>query len=145
MEDLKTMLDKGMSIVEIDNAINQFFVSIDGYSDQLKLTYVLLHLIQEGSRLLRSIDAKDFISQMKERINEVEEQSKTLFKEYNALFLQNKEIVEVLLNGNGKQASGINNEIKELLSKYDLIIKELVRTKESLPIEKQLEQEKNYQ
>lgn len=145
MEDFKTMLDKGMSIVEIDNAINQFFVSIDGYSDQLKLTYVLLHLIQEGSRLLRSIDAKDFISQMKERINEVEEQSKTLFKEYNALFLQNKEIVEVLLNGNGKQASGINNEIKELLSKYDLIIKELVRTKESLPIEKQLEQEKNYQ
>lgn len=132
MEDLKSMLDKGMPIVDINNNVNQFVDSADGYPDKLKLTCVLLNLIQSGLNCLRSVDFDDFTLQIKERIDEVENQSKELCEVYGTHLLQDEAIVDVLINGKDPQGADIQQQIQKLLSEYDAVIKKLVKQRESL-------------
>ena len=143
MEDLKAMLDKGMSIAEIKETINQFVDSARDYADtdKLKLTFVLLNLIQEGTSVLRTISVNDFTKQINERIDEVEKEYKTLSDEYNVHFKQDNEIVSILIDKEDKKLASLQNDINNLLSKYDSIIKEIVKIREALPIEKQIEKE----
>lgn len=80
MEDIKTMLDNKLPIAEIKDSIHRYIYSANSYPDKLSLTIVMLHLIQEGANMLQSVDTKDFISQIVEKINEIEKQTKKLFK-----------------------------------------------------------------
>lgn len=143
MEDLKTMLDKGMSIADINKAVNQFIDSAEGYkdTDKLKLTFILLNLIQKGATALCTIDVSDFISKIKKKIDEMEQEKETLSKEYEAHLEQNDKIISILSNENNYEISNIQRKIQDLLSDYDGIIKELVKLREKLPIEKQIEKE----
>lgn len=143
MEDLKTMLDKGMSIADINKAVNQFIDSAESYKDmdKLKLAFVLLNLIQKGATALCTIDVSDFISKIKKKIDEMEQEKETLSKEYKVHLEQNDKIISILSNENNYEISNIQRKIQDLLSDYDGIIKELVKLREKLPIEKQIEKE----
>lgn len=142
MADLKTMLDNNMSITDINNNVNQFIGSANGHADKLKLTFVALHLLQEGSKLLCSVDTAAFISELRCEINNIETQTADLSKEYNAHLAQDDEIYALIMDGNDNQILNIQKQIHELLSKYDDKIRRLVEVRDELPIEKQLEQEK---
>ena len=55
MEDLKTMLNE-YSIERVNQNIKQFFQSAEGYPDKLKLAFVMVNLLEEGTNLLSSIE-----------------------------------------------------------------------------------------
>jgi len=141
MEDLKTMMGK-WSIEDINKQVNEFVRSADQHDDKLKLTVVLLNLIDESSKLLQSIDRKDFISEVEKEVEKISNQADVLSKEYNEHLKQNKEIAEVLSKRNDSQITQLQNQIRDLLKEYDTAIKKLVEAREKLPIEKQLEEEK---
>lgn len=142
MEDLKTLLDKGMSIVDINRNTSEFIHTADGYPDKLKLVYVLLNLIQEGTESLRSVNMSDFISQIRGRVDEIEKQSGALSMEYGTHLKQNNEITNLLTKTSDNRIAEIQRQVRELLLEYDRLVKSLVEIRDRLPIEKQLEQEK---
>ena len=81
MEDLKTILENNMSIVDINDKVNRFVDSAKDYDDKLKLTFVALNLIQKASELAHSIDSNAFITQIKDRIGDIEKQAKIISEE----------------------------------------------------------------
>jgi archaellum component FlaC len=141
MENLKILLDS-YPLSEVNQATNQFVHSADGYNNKLKLTFVLLNLIHEEIGLLQSVNSSEFISDIRERVEELNQQAGSLAEEYHAQLLQNNEIQEILSDKKSTRVSDIQAQIDSLLQDYDKIIKALVEIRDSLSIEKQLEQEK---
>ena len=141
MDNLKSLMDS-RTIADIFQTMHQFIHSADVYGNKLKLTFVLMNLIQEESKLLLSISREEFISEIRSRIDELIEQSDSLGEEYLAQLTQNNAIVEVLSNSSGNRISDLQSQIGSLLSEYDRLIKALVDIRDHLPIEKQLEEEK---
>lgn len=134
MEDLKTMLDNKMPIVEIKDSIHRYIYSANSYPNKLSLTIVLLHLIQEGANMLQSVDTKDFISQIVEKINEIEKQTKSLSEQYHTHLNQNDTIIDALRNNDNAQVIEMQRQLHDILSTYDGIIKTLVEERERLPL-----------
>ena len=141
MENLKILLDS-YPLSEVNQATNQFVHSADGYNNKLKLTFVLLNLIHEEIGLLQSVNSSEFISDIRMRVDELNQQAGSLAEEYHAQLLQNNEIQEILSDKKSTRVSDIQAQIDSLLQDYDKIIKALVEIRDSLPIEKQLEQER---
>lgn len=135
MEDIKTMLDNKMPIAEIKDSIHRYVYSANSYPDKLSLTIVMLHLIQEGTNILQSVDTRDFISQIIEKINEIEKQTKSLSEQYHTHLNQNDTIIDALRNNDNAQVIEMQRQLHDILSTYDGIIKTLVeeRDKMSLP------------
>ena len=142
MEELKTMLDNNMPVADINSLVNQFIVSANGHQDKIKLTFVALNLFQEGLKLLKTVDSNVFIKQVKDRIDEVEKQYKSVKEEYAVHLEQNDNIIGVLNDKNNCKITEIQKQIQNLLLYYDGIIKELVEARDKLPIEIQIVQEK---
>ena len=140
MEDLKNMMDS-LPIAEINQQIGQFIHSADGYDNKLKVTFVLLNLIQEAAQLLGSVDSNEFISEVRKRVNELDKQSTSLAEAYHTQMAQNDEIVDMLSDNTNNRIADIQNQIGILLSEYDNIVRMLVEVRDNLPIEKQLEKE----
>lgn len=134
MEDLKTMLDKGMPIEEIKDSINKFFNSAYGYPDKLSLVFAMFNILRECSNLLHSIDKKDFTSQIIERINEIEKQTKVILEEYHAHLNQNDTIINVLSN-NDTQVKEMQKQIHDLLLTYDGIIEKFVDERKRMSLQ----------
>ena len=141
MEDLKTILENNMSIVDIDDKVNRFVDSAKDYDDKLKLTFVALNLLKKGSELLKSVDPNDFISQVTEKINEMKKEKETLSKEYGFHLEQNDNIISVF-GDKTDQIIEKQKKIQTLLSEYDEIIKKLVEQRETLSVEQQISIEK---
>lgn len=141
MENLKILLDS-YPLSEVNQAIKQFVHSADGYKNKLKLTFALLNLIHEETGLLQSVNSSEFISDIRKRVDELDQQAGSLADEYHAQLLQNNEIQEILSDKKSTRVTDIQAQIDSLLQDYDRIIKTLVEIRDSLPIEKQLEQEK---
>ena len=141
MENLKSLMDS-RTIADIFQTMHQFIHSADGYGNKLKLTFVLMNLIRGGTELLQSVDSSEFISDIRKRVNELDQQAGSLAEEYHAQLLQDNEIQEILSDNTSTRVSDIQGQIDVLLQEYDKIIKALVELRDSLPIEKQIEQEK---
>lgn len=134
MEDIKTMLDNKMPIAEIKDSIHRYVYSANSYPDKLSLTIVMLHLIQEGTNILQSVDTRDFISQIIEKINEIEKQTKSLSEQYHTHLNQNDTIIDALRNNDNAQVIEMQRQLHDILSTYDGIIKTLVEERERLPL-----------
>lgn len=134
MEDIKTMLDNKLPIAEIKDSIHRYIYSANSYPDKLSLTIVMLHLIQEGANMLQSVDTKDFISQIVEKINEIEKQTKSLSEQYHTHLNQNDTIIDALRNNDNAQVIEMQRQLHDILSTYDGIIKTLVEERERLPL-----------
>lgn len=134
MEDIKAMLDNKLPIAEIKDSIHRYIYSANSYPDKLSLTIVMLHLIQEGANMLQSVDTKDFISQIVEKINEIEKQTKSLSEQYHTHLNQNDTIIDALRNNDNAQVIEMQRQLHDILSTYDGIIKTLVEERERLPL-----------
>lgn len=140
-ETLKIMLDKKLPITDINSSISLFVHSADDYPDKLKVTFIILNLIKEATGLLHSISLNDFNSQVKEKVNEIDSQAKSLVELYNMHLQQNKDIASLLTDGDDNGMVDLQHKIEELLKAYDGVLKKLVEYRDRLPIEKQIEQE----
>ena len=70
MKDLYQMLENKRPIKEIEKSITESFDNIKDFQDKLKLVFILLHILQEGSKLLSSINSDDFITILKNKMVE---------------------------------------------------------------------------
>lgn len=140
-ETLKIMLDKKLPITDINSSINLFVHSADDYPDKLKVTFIILNLIQEAAGLLHSISLNDFNSQVKDKVDEIDSQAKSLVELYNTHLQQNKDIASLLTDGEDNGMVDLQHKIEELLNAYDGVLRRLVEYRDRLPIEKQIEQE----
>ena len=140
-ENLKTMMES-KSINEIEQELTEFVRSGDGYENKLKLTFVLLSIIEAGTQSLQSVDLGDFITQIKNKVEETRLQASATSDEFNAHINQDDEITGLLVGRENNRIAVIQGEVRSLLKEYDSIIKNLVQIHDQLPIEKQLEQEK---
>ena len=86
MEDLKALMEQ-QPIMQVNQTIQQFVHSADGYDNKLKLTFVLLNMLQEGIQLLLSTDSEEFLSKVRKRIAELDKQSKGLADVYHMQLL----------------------------------------------------------
>ena len=75
-------------------------------------------------------------------MDELNQQAGSLKDEYHTQLFQDNEIQELLADKTSTRVADIQAQIGSLLQDYDKIIKALVEIRDSLPIEKQLEQEK---
>ena len=141
-ENLKTMMES-KSINEIEQELTEFVRSGDGYENKLKLTFVLLSIIEAGTQSLQSVDLGDFITQIKNKVEETRLQASATSDEFNAHINQDDEITGLLVGRENNRIAVIQGEVRSLLKEYDSIIKKLVQIHDQLPIEKQLEQENN--
>ena len=141
MEDLCSMMDT-LSIAEIDSRVGEYVRAGDGYGNKLKHTFTLLSLLQHTLQSLKSVDSKDFISQVRDRINEVDCESSAVSQVFHVHLLQNNDIADVLGGWSDRDVAQIRKDVEQSLLKYDGLIKGLVRLRESLPLEKQMEAER---
>lgn len=140
-ENLKAMMES-KSINEIEQELTEFVHSGDGYENKLKLTFVLLSIIEAGTQSLQSVDFGDFITQVKNKVEETRLQASATSDEFNVHINQDNEITGGLVGKENHRIAVIQDEVRSLLKEYDSIIKKLVQIHDQLPIEKQLEQEK---
>ena len=123
MEDLKTILDSSMPIVEIKDAIKQFLQSAYDYLDKLRLTVVAMSLLQESSNLIGTVDPDVFISQVKNQISEIESTAKAVSKGYKTWITQNDKVINTINSSSDSEISKMQLKIQMLLSEYDDIIR----------------------
>lgn len=142
MEDLKTMMDS-LPIVDVNKNVHQFIHSADEYENRLKKVFVLLSLISEAAKMIKAVGTDDFISDICESINKLEQDAKKLEAEYRAQLMQNDEVLQILTNSSDNQVEKIKREISNLLSEYDSIIKNMVERREKMTIEEQITVENN--
>lgn len=133
METIKDMIDKKMSIADINKVTHQYINSINNHPDKLRATFVLLNILQEASSVLASIDFNDFSKQMVERISSLEKEVKSTSDAYNGHLHENDLIMNVLTDNN-EQLATIQQQITDLLASYDEIIKHLVAERERLTL-----------
>lgn len=131
-----------MNLNELCKNLTQEFTQLSSSDNKLKLVLVLIHIIEEASKQLTNIDINDFITQIKDKINNLESQASNLTKEYHVHLYQNNEVKELLTNDNNNEITDLQDQINNLLTQYDKIIKRLIEIREKLPIEKQIELEK---
>lgn len=135
MENLKNILNK-ITLDEYCSNVYSFIQSTSNEPNKLKLTIALCILMEECSNALRHIDSDSFISEVKERMNTVILESQKSKDIHQMHFIQNKNILQNILEDTPFQLNNLTEEIAERLSEFDRILKELISIRELLPIEK---------
>ena len=135
------MIEKG-TIADIDQEFCRFIHSAKDCPDKLKLTFVLLNILREGAKTLRSVDMDGFIAEVRTKVDDLDKQATSLAEEYGVHVKLNDRIADVLTNRSNSQIKDLQQRIAGLLSEYDTILKGLVEARDSLPVEKQLERER---
>lgn len=134
MESIKDMIDKKMSIADINQITHRYIDSVSNSPDKLRVTFVLLYILEEASSALSAVDFHDFSKQMIERITSIEKEVKTNSDAFNGHLHENNLIMDVLTNNGTTQVSVIQQQIKDLLFSYDDMIKQLVAERERLAL-----------
>jgi flagellar motility protein MotE (MotC chaperone) len=140
MEDLKHLLDNA-NLTEINQEVHQFVHSADGYENRLKLVFALQYLNVESDKLLRTVDMDGFISDIQERIGNLNKQSEKMCAEYHAELTQNDLVARALADSSDNRIEDIQHQISKLLEEYDAAIKTLVELREKMSIEQQISAE----
>lgn len=141
MENLKDLLDS-KSLTDINNELHQFVHSAEGYENRLKLVFALLYLVNEADAVVKSVDLESFISDIRERVGELDGQSEKLGAEYHAHIAENTKVAQILAGNSNDRIEDIQHQISMLLAEYDDVIKKLVETREKMSIEQQISAER---
>lgn len=141
MEDLKDILQLPMK--EINEKISSFVHSADGFENNIKLYFALLTLMRESMELMNTIDVNDFIEKVRLLLQNINEENVKLAKEYQTQIFQDNEIATVLADNGAGRLLEVQKRVTESLDEYERLMKSIVMTRDQLPLEKQMEQEKH--
>lgn len=134
MEDLKQMLDNKKPIKEIEKSITESFDNIKDFQDKLKLVFILLHILQEGSKLLSSINSDDFITILKNKMVETEKELKSKRSIYEVYLEENSKLMNILLLDDNDEFIKLCENIKYSLSEIDKMIDSLARARANMDL-----------
>ena len=139
MENLRSILQYPMA--EVQEQLNLFVHSADGYENKLKLYFALLTIISESSALMRTIDINDFLEKVRNLLDDVNSEKSELAREYHIQFFQDKEIATVLADNGAGHLLELQQSVSKALDEFERLLRTIVQTREQLPIGKQMEQE----
>lgn len=97
--------------------------------NKLKVAYVLMHIIEESQKALGEINTKDFVTVLKEKIENVCKESEKQKDALDTWFKQNKQVREVI-DGTNDGLKVLEEEIAKRLNLYDSSLKSLKEQRE---------------
>lgn len=143
MKDLQQMLDDKMPIKKINEAISESFDKVKNFPDRLKLVFILLHILNESSNILSSIDSENFISILKEKIDKTKSDLESTSSMYKVYLEENTKLMNILLIDDNEDFIELCNKIKSSLSEIDTMINRLVTAREKMELKEIADKEKS--
>lgn len=143
MKDLHQMLENKRPIKDINGVISGSLDKLKNFPDKLKLVFILLHILQEGSNVLSSIDSEDFISILKEKIDKTKSDLESTSSMYKVYLEENTKLMNILLIEDNEDFIGLCNKIKSSLSEIDTMINRLVTAREKMELKEIADKEKS--
>lgn len=134
MNSLRNELDtKGL--VQLTEEMRQMLHSADGYSNRLKLTVALQTLIEEATKMLSEVDDSAFLMEIREFTDNMIKQSEQTSETFRSHLELNSGVSAAVMVDKPLEAAQLQEEIKNKLEVYDSMIRDVVKTKQELPLE----------
>lgn len=126
---------------DLCNSITQEIAQLSSAEYKLKLAFVLVHIIDESQKALGEINIDSCLKKLQKLVNDACEQTEKQKKVQKLRFDQDKEERDII-DGSNSELLALDREIEPLLARYESILNTLIKIREKLPIEKQIELEK---
>ena len=118
-----------MKVVDNDN----IFVTI---KDLARYNYFVYNMDKDNNY-------KSILKYLQKNGQNINEENVKLAKEYHTQIFQDNEIATVLADNGAGRLLEVQKRVTESLDEYERLMKSIVMTRDQLPLEKQMEQEKH--
>lgn len=132
---MKTLIEK-FNTTNLDALCGELTKEIDELASveyKLKLLYVLVHIIDECQKHLKTMDKDYWSESLKKLLDNACEKSEEQLEVLKTRHLQDKAVRDAI-DGNNDQLSQMGNQIESLLADYEAVLKQLVEARSSLSL-----------
>ena len=132
---MKTLIEK-FNTTNLDALCGELTKEIDELASvdyKLKLLYVLVHIIDECQKHLKTMDKEYWPASLKQLLDNACEKSEEQLEVLKTRHLQDKAVRDAI-DGNNDQLSQMGNQIESLLADYEAVLKQLVEARSSLSL-----------
>lgn len=100
---------------------------------KLKAVFVLLHIIEESRKALAHIDVTNFLDTLKQKNNEVSEQTETEKNQLVQMFMQDVKVVEAL-DDKDHLITRLIDETKDKIEELEILLNRIVKQRDQLSL-----------
>lgn len=132
---MKTLIEK-FNTTNLDALCGELTKEIDELASvehKLKLLYVLVHIIDECQKHLKTMDKDYWPASLKQLLDNACEKSEEQFEVLKTRHLQDKAVRDAI-DGNNDKLSQMGNQIESHLADYEAVLKQLVEARSSLSL-----------
>lgn len=132
---MKTLIEK-FNTTNLDALCGELTKKLEELASveyKLKLLYVLVHIIDECQKHLKTMDKDYWPESLKKLLDEACKNSEGQLEVLKTRHLQDKAVRDAI-DGNNDQLSQMGNQIESLLADYEAVLKQLVEARSSLSL-----------
>ena len=100
---------------------------------KLKAVFVLLHIIEESRKALAHIDVTNFLDTLKQKINEVSEQTETEKNQLVQMFMQDVKVLEAL-DDKDHFITRLIEDTKDKIEELEILLNRIVKQRDQLSL-----------
>lgn len=100
---------------------------------KLKSVFVLLHIIEESRKALAHIDVTNFLDTLKQKINEVSEQTENEKNQLVQMFMQDVKVVEAL-DDKDHFITRLIEDTKDKIEELESVLSRIVKQRDQLSL-----------
>lgn len=132
---MKTLIEK-FNTTNLDALCGELTKEIEELASvehKLKLLYVLVHIIDECQKHLKTMDKDYWPESLKKLLDNACAKSEEQLEVLKTRHRQDKAVRDAI-DGNNHQLSQMGNQIESLLADYEAVLKQLVEARSSLSL-----------
>ncbi len=132
---MDNLVDK-MEKTQLDSLCKDLSVEIMQLSNveyKLKSVFVLLHIIEESRKALAHIDVTNFLDTLKQKINEVSEQTENEKNQLVQMFMQDVKVVEAL-DDKDHFITRLIEDTKDKIEELESVLSRIVKQRDQLSL-----------
>lgn len=132
---MDNLVDK-MEKTQLDSLCKDLSVEIMQLSKveyKLKSVFVLLHIIEESRKALAHIDVTNFLDTLKQKINEVSEQTENEKNQLVQMFMQDVKVVEAL-DDKDHFITRLIEDTKDKIEELESVLSRIVKQRDQLSL-----------
>lgn len=132
---MDNLVDK-MEKTQLDSLCKDLSVEIMQLSKveyKLKSVFVLLHIIEESRKALAHIDVTNFLDTVKQKINEVSEQTENEKNQLVQMFMQDVKVVEAL-DDKDYFITRLIEDTKDKIEELESVLSRIVKQRDQLSL-----------
>jgi len=134
MNSLRNELDT-QDLIPLRDEIRKALRSAEGYENKLKLTVALQTIVEESTAMLGEVDAKAFLTEIRAFTDELLKQSEKVREEFHQHLELNDGVTVAMTVEAPLKAAQLQSDISRNLAEYDKLLKELIETRQQMPLE----------